>query len=60
MNLVNTKRSQSRFISQPASPRYSKSSPVSSSPGWLQTPSHRNVFSHSLGTPVKTGARAFS
>jgi len=53
MNLVNTRRSQARFISQPGSPGYTKTSPVTS-PGWLQTPSHRNVFSHSLGTPVKT------
>ena len=45
MNLVNTKRSQ------PSSP--------GTSPGWLQAPSHRNIFSHSLGTPVKTGPSAF-
>ena len=58
LNQVNTRRSQPRIISQPGSPGCSLSSPASS-PVWQRTPSHRNVFSHSLGTPVKTGARAF-
>jgi len=38
----------SRYISQPASPRSVQS------PGWPRSPLQRNVFSHSLGSPVKT------